>query len=500
MRGSVKQKDFSDLFVRNSRYGISFVLCVGFVVWLFFSLSFASFADEPAIDLPFTEVNYCIDPDWMPYEGIHDGQHIGISAAYMALLQQRTGIKFTLVETGSWSETLDLLRQGRCQLSPMLNRSPEREKYLDFTNVYFRSPNVLVSLREQPFLQSMDNIGARSLAVPAGYRLIEYIKQYYPETRLVLVENETTGLQAVANGRADLFIGSLYSINQQIQQESLYQLKVAGWVGLEDELRIGVVRDHQALVPILNTALASISNAEKVAIYRRWTQIEVLDNTNYTLIWQVVGIGLSIILLLSIWSYRSRNFNRRLQEKNQQLEKTRTKLEAVIKELEYVSNHDPLTNTYNRNHFDQSMQQRRQQGAKDAFCLIVLDIDHFKRINDQHGHMLGDQVLQELANVLIQQVRDGDQVTRWGGEEFVILCQKTSLNEARILAERIRQCIAKRRFAESIQLSCSFGVAEQEINEPLMSCFERADKSLYQAKAEGRDRICLAQPATTILA
>lgn len=468
---------------------------------LLLTLSCFSVSAEP-IDHQLPEgITYCVDPDWMPYEGIRDGVHVGMSAAYIELLQQKTGIQFTLVETRSWPETLQFLQQGRCQLTPMLNRSAARDEYLEFTDVYFRSPNVLVSIREQPFLQSMENIGARSLAVPEGYRLIEYIQQYYPDTQLVLVEHEQAGLRAVASGRADLFIGSLYSINQQIQQESLYQLKVAGWVGLEDELRMGVVQEHKALVPVLNSALASISEAEQIAIYRRWTQIDVLDNTNYTLIWQVAGSALFIIVLLSVWNYRSRNFNRRLQEKNQQLEQTRTKLELAIKELEYLSNHDPLTHTYNRNHFDQSMkrQQRRQQNDQDAFCLIVLDIDHFKRINDQHGHVIGDQVLQELANVLIQQVREGDQVTRWGGEEFVILCQKTSLHEAKVLAERIRQRISQQLFAESIQLSCSFGVAEQGAKEPLMSCFERADKSLYQAKAEGRDRICLAQPATTVL-
>ncbi|SEA50316.1 diguanylate cyclase [Alkalimonas amylolytica] len=441
------------------------------------------------------QITYCVDPDWLPYEAIADGSHVGISADYIRYLQRATGIEFVLLPTESWNQTLTALQQGDCQLTPMLNRSSEREQYLVFSDVYFRSPNVLVSLREQPFLQSLDNIGERSLAVPEGYRLLEYLAMHYPEIPIVLVQSEADGLTAVASGRADLFIGSLYSINALIQQQALYQMKIAGWVGLEDELRLGVITGLEPLIPVLEQALAELSDTERIQIYRNWTQIEVIDHTNYRLIWQVSAAALGIILLLLLWNYRSSYFNRKLQEKNQQLKQTQARLQRAVNKLQFLSSHDPLTKTYNRNHFDQSMQkQRRQPHSDDAFSLIVLDIDYFKQINDQYGHLVGDQVLQELAYELMQQVRDGDQVTRWGGEEFVILCQKTSLPEAKVLAERIRQSISQQLFAGSVQLSCSFGLAEQGAKEPLMACFERADKALYQAKAEGRDRICLAKP------
>ncbi len=439
-------------------------------------------------------IRYCVDPDWLPYEAVIDGRHVGISSDYIRYLSESTGSRFELVPTLSWSDTLQALQDGRCQLTPMLNRSPEREEYLHFTGVYFRSPNVLVSLREQPFLQSLDNIGDRSLAVPEGYRLLEYLANYYPQTQVLPVDNEASGLAAVAAGRADLFIGSLYSINALIQQQGLYHLKIAGWVGLEDELRMGVTAELAPYIPLIDQVLTSLSDAERIQTYRNWTQIELIERTSYRLAWQVTVVAMLIILLLMAWNLRNRTFNRQLQEKNQQLEQTRARLERAIKKLQYVSSHDPLTKTYNRNHFDQSMQtqQRRQAKHADAFSLIVLDIDHFKAINDQHGHLVGDQVLQELAALVMAEVRDGDQVTRWGGEEFVILCQKTNLQEAEVLAERIRNRLENQLFAGIIQLSCSFGIAEQAKKEPLMHCFERADKALYQAKAEGRDRICVA--------
>lgn len=439
-------------------------------------------------------IPYCVDPDWLPYEAIRDGVHVGISADYLQLITQRTGIQFQLIRTSSWQESLQLLQSGQCQLSPMLNRSATRDNYLQFSEVYFRSPNVLVSLRQQPFLQSIENIGDRSLAVPRGYRLLEYIKRYYPKTPLVLVDNEPAGLEAVAAGEADLFIGSLYSINSQIQRKSLYQLKVAGWVGLEDELRFGIAEDYKALIPMINQALLAISEQEKIDIYRKWTQIDVITVTNYQLLWQLGAIALAIILLLSVWNYRSRYYNQRLHEQNQRLEQSQRELEKAVTELEFLSNHDPLTRLYNRNHFDRTMQrvQRRSPQSQETLSLVVIDIDYFKDINDKHGHSVGDAILRELAAILLAEVREHDQVTRWGGEEFVILCQHTTAAEAKALCQRITVAIGQHTFTNNIRLSCSFGVAEQTPQEDLLQCFERADKALYQAKKSGRNQICLA--------
>ena len=439
-------------------------------------------------------INYCIDPDWMPYEAIQNGEHIGISADYLAIISAKTGLHFKLIATNSWSETLQRLQRGECSLSPMLNRSDDREQYLRFSDVYFRAPNVLVSLHRQPFLQNMENIGSRSLAVPKGYRLIEHIQRYYPLTPVLLVESEAAGLMAVSEGKADLFVGSLYSVNRHVQQNAMSQLKVAGWLGLEDELRIGVNHTHQALLPLLNKALATISEAEHIAIYQKWTRLQINDVTNYQLVWQLGVVAAIIIMLLAAWNYRSRYFNLRLQEQNQQLEQTRRDLESAVEKLEFLSNHDPLTHLYNRNHFDNTVRQvqQRKSSTGQCFSLALVDIDYFKQINDNFGHSVGDEILRELANILRSTAREQDQVTRWGGEEFVIFCQHSTAAETQILCERIVAAIAAFSFSHDICLTCSFGIAEQRENEDLRHCFERADKALYKAKQAGRNRICQA--------
>ena len=438
-------------------------------------------------------ITYCVDPDWPPYEAIVDGQHTGISSDYMTLLAKKTGHSFILITTTSWQQTLDLLASGDCMMSPFLNASEERSQYLAFSDVYFRSPNVLVSLREQPFLQSFENIGERVLAIPTGYRIMEYVREFYPQTKVVEVSSEQEGLTAVAKGEADVFVGSLYSINNLIYRQSLYQMKVAGWVGVEDELRVAVSLPHSAILPEINEALNSISDAEHIAIYKKWTQIDVIDVAAYQRLQQGATAALVVIVILAVWNYRRRYFYQQLKQEHHLLEKTRAELEQAVAQLAFLSDHDALTHVHNRHYFDRILQaQEATDEDQSPVSLVILDIDHFKDINDTHGHVVGDAVLKALAEVLRQCVRDNDSITRWGGEEFVILCERTTAPHALALTERIAQQIQTHVFTKDIRLTCSFGLAQRRPQESLEDCFERADKALYRAKNAGRNCIMVA--------
>jgi len=473
----------------------SVVLVVFTSILLCLSVNHIANATQPQL-LPTdknTLIPYCIDPDWLPYEAIKDGKHVGISADYMALLAQRTGLRFALVKTDTWQQTLNYLRSGRCQFTTMLNKTALRSEYLVFSDIYFRAPNVLVSTREQPFLQGFDNVGERLVAIPHYYRLLEYVTEYYPETKILLVANEKAGLQAVAEGTADLFIGSLYSVNAHIQRKQWNNLKISGWLRPEDELRMAVIPSQTHLLPLINKTIAEISEAEHLAIYENWNNTKVIDNTNYQLTWQVIGVAAVIVLLLSWRAYASYRYNRKLSATNKELLALRETLETTVEKLEFISQHDALTKLHNRSFFQQLITgESRHLDQQDKLSMVMLDIDHFKLINDTHGHTAGDQILIELAKLLELQIRDTDILARWGGEEFVILCPGSSLEDAVALCERMMHAIAAHEFSYTNPITCSFGVAEKFEAEALEACFERADKALYEAKASGRNRICTA--------
>lgn len=128
-------------------------------------------------------------------------------------------------------------------------------------------------------------------------------------------------------------------------------------------------------------------------------------------------------------------------------------------------------------------------------CLMVFDIDFFKKINDRYGHGTGDQVLIELAANIRTFLRASDSLTRWGGEEFVVLCPNTTRSKASLLAERLRNRIACTNFPEVEHITVSIGVAECLPEETWEQWFKRADAALYQAKSAGRNQVQVAPEA-----
>jgi len=158
---------------------------------------------------------------------------------------------------------------------------------------------------------------------------------------------------------------------------------------------------------------------------------------------------------------------------------------------------DPLTGTQNRTAFDNSMGREISlaQRHDNPFGLIVLDIDHFKNINDKHGHLFGDCVLRDVAREITNVIRDSDMAYRYGGEEFVVMLRNTSHKGAKLLAERIRKSIDKLNCCyagKRTHVTVSLGVACLEKNETETQLFERADTALYQSKDNGRNQTTIA--------
>ncbi len=121
---------------------------------------------------------------------------------------------------------------------------------------------------------------------------------------------------------------------------------------------------------------------------------------------------------------------------------------------------------------------------------MILDLDHFKEINDSYGHPVGDMVLKEIAGILKNNVRGCDTAGRWGGEEFLIVLPQTDLYNAMAAAEKIRSVMEETEFSVAGHVTCSFGVASVRKDDDQDKLLSRADKALYEAKNSGRNRVC----------
>ncbi len=155
---------------------------------------------------------------------------------------------------------------------------------------------------------------------------------------------------------------------------------------------------------------------------------------------------------------------------------------------------DKLTSLYNRNFFDKELQRKiwicRKNG--NPASLVVVDIDLFKKINDNYGHLKGDEVLSKVASIIKEQIRDGDIAFRYGGEEFIVVLPGIGLDGALMVADRIRKAVENADFGLKRKVTVSCGVAEYNPGEKLEQFVDRADKALYKAKNNGRNRCWIA--------
>jgi len=168
---------------------------------------------------------------------------------------------------------------------------------------------------------------------------------------------------------------------------------------------------------------------------------------------------------------------------------------ADKEKLERLATFDSLTGLYNRRAILGKLHEliNLANRYKEDFSLSMLDIDHFKRVNDRYGHLTGDEVLEKIATLIRRNIRDTDIVGRYGGEEFIIILPKTNLSSSWVVAERLRTIIEKTGMKESagnvFAITVSQGLCGWERDEDATSLISRADEALYKAKQKGRNRV-----------
>ena len=179
----------------------------------------------------------------------------------------------------------------------------------------------------------------------------------------------------------------------------------------------------------------------------------------------------------------------RVKERTEALEVTSQHLIKVNEQLHELSVTDHLTQIFNRIKIEEviNAENKRRLRYKNRFSAILLDIDHFKNVNDTYGHDVGDKTLVTVSNLIAKNIRESDVVGRWGGEEFIIVCQETGIEGAINVAEHMRQLISDTEFETIGNITCSFGVTEATGDDTVNDIIKNSDVALYKAKETGRN-------------
>ncbi|MFA7083864.1 MAG: GGDEF domain-containing protein [Arcobacteraceae bacterium] len=228
-----------------------------------------------------------------------------------------------------------------------------------------------------------------------------------------------------------------------------------------------------------------ISNKGYVNIIKQFEQLFILKEILNS---SILVISTIILINIFIFFYLLTLFDEHEEVKK----KMHSQYEKLSLDAKSIAMVDTLTGAYTRIKFDEDLNNLLQLAFRfkeQTFCLMILDIDNFKSVNDTHGHDYGDIVLKEISSTIQQNLRKTNYFYRWGGEEFVILMPMNKLNKSIVYAEKLREKISQIYFKKIEQVTCSFGLVEFKSTDDEKTLLKRADELLYEAKKNGKNRV-----------
>lgn len=228
--------------------------------------------------------------------------------------------------------------------------------------------------------------------------------------------------------------------------------------------------------------------------FRHAALMMLTEDDNFSLVIKAMELGINDYFIYPVdKSELKARVKTQLKRKSYQ-----DNLRAELEESVDLSTKDGLTGVFNRRYFDIHIKQmiEKYQESKKQFSMMILDMDHFKQVNDTYGHLAGDAVLKKLASIFKTSFRVTDLIARYGGEEFAVLLNNTDLNICRNIAEEVRSIIEKTEFSigeqrEPIHKTVSIGASEYIQGDTAESFISRADKALYEAKENGRNKVVI---------
>ena len=435
--------------------------------------------DEKKYLAALNELKYCTGIGWHPFEYLDEVQNYqGIVADYMAHISKGLGIPLRPVIGEKKT------KENSCDIK-ITHEQTVPEGWMH-TRTIFSAPCVFAVPLDAPLVTDFHGIISKRIGVVKNSPVLPLLLQEYPDLDPIFFPDLDSVLAGLAKGDLDAVVGTMAGISHTIQHQALYSLKIGGAVPVSVPFSMLVPKGRHELLSILNKSIQGISRQEHLALTDAWVRVTYEKGMDLKVL-AAIGGGIALIALFFFYRHVL------IQRANSALRETQQLLEKQNKELNRLSMTDPLTGLLNRRamveHISQEMGQSKRN--RSPLSMLILDLDQFKAINDEHGHAVGDAVLENVGNLLKKTVRQGDSIARWGGEEFLVLTPNTKARNALALAEKLRRLVRNLKHGELSGISTSIGLAQLHPMESFDSWYERADEALYQAKAQGRDKsIC----------
>ena len=429
-------------------------------------------------------INVCVDPLIPPYTAVDDdGAFTGVAADVMARLAEIGGFDWQVQPVRMWGDNFAPAPDHECDVVPFtMDRGDENGNW-DVTQPYMVLPMAVATQLHKPFVESLRAFAGQRVGYVPQRSPAELLKRRYPEVTLIPVADEEEGVRRVRDDTLDATLGTLASFGYLLTEMEANDVKISGRIAEDWRAVIATRADEPMLAEIFEKLLASLGDHEVNLILNRQMLVRIEESVNYTRLIQLAVAAALVVALFVFW--------------NRQLYRLNTALNVANRKLQEVSIRDGLTGVFNRMHFDERASESFMLARRNGwlFSIAMLDVDHFKAVNDDHGHPFGDACLKQIAGILVVFFeRGGDHVARYGGEEFVVFEMGGASREFVARLESLREAIAEtpvgrgdEKRSITISIGCHTAVPEPE--QSMADFLRLADQSLYDAKRGGRNKV-----------
>jgi signal transduction histidine kinase/ABC-type nitrate/sulfonate/bicarbonate transport system substrate-binding protein len=281
------------------------------------------------------DITMCVIPNSMPYSDIKDGKFIGFVADYITLIENKIKKPINLIPTKSWSESLTLAENGKCDILPSVVWTKEREEMFSFTKSYLNIPFVLLTKSNISFINNLNSLKNKKISVTQNYAILDILKEKYKNIDFVTVKDIDEGISKTLNGEIFGHIDAISTSWYKLQTKYLTKLSISAKLDENVNLSIATINDN-ILYSIFQKAVLSIDDYSKNELLNRWTFTEYQKEFDYSIIWK---ISIFLLIIFASILYRQRFLKKinnalihRVDEKTKKLRDINNQLEKRIKE------------------------------------------------------------------------------------------------------------------------------------------------------------------------
>ncbi len=360
-------------------------------------------------------INFTGDPDWLPFEGFtEDKRYIGIVPELLKIIEQQTSLKFNIVPTKTWSESVSLLEKGKIDMLTVSDAWKD-PNYL-YTNTILPNPIVIVMKDDHMYIDSLYYLQYESIAIIKGYRYIDSIRKKYPDYNFHEVENIQEGLEGVAAGEYDALLASMALSTYTIGQMQLSNVKVVGKTEFDIRLNFAVRKEFAPLVEIINKVRIGENRGHD--ILKKWTYQKYVEKTDYSLITKLF-ILLAIILIVAVILYLLyKNKSQAHKGAEYILSDTQEEIDNAIKYASLLDDSSTLKSNNLNDFFDDSFKVSHPKNIKSstlAYFNILSDNKAILIVIDPKGEgvdsILNALFVKTLLMRVITQIENGSLTT-----------------------------------------------------------------------------------------